>query len=635
MAVGCFSPDNEISVGEQTSSSATKIINSADSAERGSLLVKFNEEGTRSLAGGITRNSGEISTNIALLNEALREIEAISIEPLFPINPKHIERARKAGLHRWYVVRFDNDKELEKAAEAISKIEEVEIVQYNSYLTHQPSKAIYDESPQAESRLSVSEVNDPGFSKQWHYYSSEANKVHEAQIAGMDINVKDAWRYCSGDSSIVVAVIDEGVDYTHEDLAANMWVNNGEIPNNKIDDDGNGFIDDVHGFNHYTGGEISWDKAGDSGHGTHVAGTIAAVNQNGKGLCGVAGGDGSGNGVRIMSSQLFSGKSKGTAEVSARAFHYAADNGAVIAQCSWGYDGGTMKSDKDYKTRAGAEYDGILYFQSAKNSNVIDGGLVIFAAGNDSLSISSYPGAYRTLVSVASVGCDGLPAYYTNYKAGVNISAPGGDTKNHGKGGGVYSTLPKNKYGYMQGTSMACPHVSGVAALGLSYAKQLGKTFSLEEFTAMLLLSVDNIDNDIQASPIFSAHYTGNMGSGRIDALKMLMNVEGTPCIDVPQGNYFEVDLRKYFGDGDLNLSIRSVSMSEEDKSRLGVTNGPKVFSNKLIITCENTGHGFIEVETLIGGSNAGSDNATGSRVTTKRFAIIVRKNHTLNGGWL
>ena len=640
MLIGCISHEDTLVIGEVEKLFSAKIINSPRSAEAGKLLVKFNEKAT--LAFESTKCSDVTRSNIGALNVALTNINAISIERLFPIDPRHEERTRKAGLHRWYVLSFDSEMQLEKAAQSLAAISDVDIVQYNSILSHNPSAAVLAEVG-ASTRLSVESVNDPAFKNQWHYYNTGSG-IHENQVAGLDVNGKDAWQYCTGDASIIVAVIDEGVDYTHEDLKANMWVNKGEIADNGIDDDGNGYIDDVHGYNHCTGGGISWNASGDSGHGTHVAGTVAAVNNNGKGVCGVAGGDGSGNGVKIMSSQLFSGKAKGTAEVSARAFKYAADNGAVIAQCSWGYDANdgvpSITNDLHFKRGAGAEYDGILYFQSVKNSDVLDGGLVVFAAGNDGIGQSGYPGGYRDFISVASTGCDGMPAYYTNYGPGVNISAPGGDMKNHGNAGGVLSTMPNNRYGYMQGTSMACPHASGVAALGLSYAKQLGKHFSLEEFTSMFLLSTDNIDNYIATNEEVAAKYYGKMGTGSIDALRMLMNVEGTPCISVTKGSLNMIDLRPYLGDGTLDIVVRdnldsSTIMSDEDKEKLGVTNGPRISSNKLIITCEKAGHGYINVSCVIGGKEPGSDDNMGGRVSTKRLAIIVRNSHATNGGWM
>lgn len=134
--------------------------------------------------------------------------------------------------------------------------------------------------------------------------------------AGADINAQDAWAITAGNPGVVVAIVDQGVKYTHPDLAANMWINTQEKNGaTGADDDGNGYIDDIYGYNFVTRGAVSWDREvwvggenkGDSGHGTHVAGTVAAVNNNGVGVCGVAGGTGRNDGVKLMSCQIFSG----------------------------------------------------------------------------------------------------------------------------------------------------------------------------------------------------------------------------------------------------------------------------------------------------------------------------------------
>jgi hypothetical protein len=174
----------------------------------------------------------------------------------------------------------------------------------------------------------------------------------------------------------------------------------------------------------------------------------------------------------------------------------------------------------------------------------------------------------------------------------------------------------------------------------LSYAKKLGKKFSLEEFTAMLLLSVNNIDNDLEANPTFSTFYPKNMGSGRVDALKMLLNVEGTPCVSIQRGSLVQIDLQPYLGDGDLDLKIldnldTASIISEEDKARIGVSSGPRIYGGKLIITCDKIGHATINVSCIVGGDKAGADDSMGGRVTTKRLAIIVRDSHAANGGWM
>ena len=344
---------------------------------------------------------------------------------------------------------------------------------------------------------------------QWHY-NNTGNIFAQTSQLGADANVYAAWQLSTGNPDVIVAVVDQGVKYDHEDLAANMWVNEAELNGTPgVDDDGNGYVDDIYGYN-FTKETGELDFSAELMHGTHVAGTIAAVNNNGVGVCGIAGGSGRGDGVKIMSCQIFHDKDGGDAATSAKAIKYAADNGAAIIQCSYGYPAGSVTSDTAYSSGASAEKQAIDYFIAKQNCAAIEGGLAIFAAGNDLTGISGYPGAYRDYISVTAMSCDYTPAYYTNYGPGCNIAAPGGDAyqsylENINTGASeVLSTVNGGKYGYMQGTSMACPHVSGVAALGLSYALQLGKTFTQNEFTTLLLTSVKRS--------------TGSSGSGVVPA---------------------------------------------------------------------------------------------------------------------
>jgi serine protease len=610
----------EYTPGQAEGSTVSKIVNDSSSSENGTLLVRFKD--------------GE-----DVPSEIISGSAAISLEPLF-------SGSGDASLKCWFIARFSAEIPSESIAGILSEREDVDKIQYNKIIRENPSErmALPQECLTPSTRSSSADkliFNDTNLSDQWHLINTGNTNICKTAVEGADISVKDAWRLTGGDPSIVVAIIDEGVMYNHPDLAANFWTNETELNGEPgVDDDGNGFIDDVHGYNFASDKpEISWNKSGDSGHGTHVAGTVAAVNNNGIGVCGVAGGTGNGDGVRLMSCQIFDGSTSSSASV-ARAFMYAADNGATVAQCSFGYDAGEYKTDEEFKKRCSAEYAGIEYFLSKTNchSDVVDGNIIIFSAGNNSKRICSYPGGLKDVVSVTAFGPGYQPAGYTNYGTGCNISAPGGDyyvgRAGYNKKCQVLSTIPGSDYtgdyGWMEGTSMATPHVSGVVALGLSYAKKLGLKFSREEFISMLLTSVNGIDSYFTGtkpldteSDMELSYYIGNMGTGAVDAWKLLMNIEGTPSFQLQIGTT-DLDLTELIGAQSAVLNNIAVEMDEASRSSMGVSGDLKVAGNTLSINCTKPGSGYLTV----------TADSQGIPITRK-ISIICRAGISENGGWL
>jgi len=634
---------------EPEAKAASKLVFSSENAVRGELLVCFGEEavaGIESSVMQVTRSGGVATrSGIADFDAVLGSIGVKALQRLFPVDERNEERTRAAGLHRWYVVEFDDDADLDKAALDMARIAEVSKVEFNQQLMHVHEGRVIPlaETGAAPQTRAAVGFNDPHLGKQWHYINTGDKSIYSKIKAGADVNCDEAWKLCTGDPRVIVAVVDDCVQWDHPDLAANMWTNTAELNGSEgRDDDSNGYADDIHGFNFVDNTTLTISTKGDApDHGTHVAGTVAAVNNNGTGVAGIAGGSGKNDGVKIMSCQIFHDKDGGDAATSAKAIKYAADNGAAIIQCSYGYPAGSVTSDAAYSSGASAEKQAIDYFIAKQNCAAVSGGLAIFAAGNDLTGISGYPGAYRDYISVTAMSCDYTPAYYTNYGPGCNIAAPGGDAyqsylENIKTGASeVLSTVNGGKYGYMQGTSMACPHVSGVAALGLSYALQLGKTFTQNEFTTLLLTSVNDINQYCTGTKQYFtdkgslatldlSQYKKGMGTGYIDAYQVLMNVRGITCIPIPVGSQYTLNLQPYLGGGNLDLKITEISISAEDMDRLGISANPTIFANQIILK--------VRIKLLAGnGNNSGMNGMP----ITKEFAFIAREVHSQNGGWL
>lgn len=347
------------------------------------------------------------------------------------------DKAISSRLNNWVHIKLNKGLDEEKILEKLRRHPLIDIVEYNYIYT-------------------INQIpNDPDFSSLWGLHNVGQNSgTNDA-----DIDAPEAWDKQTGSNSTVVAVIDTGVDYTHPDLAENMWTNPNEIAGNGIDDDANGYVDDIHGYDFINNDN---DPMDDHNHGTHVSGTIAAVGNNGIGIVGVSWN------ANIMAVKIFNAAGRTNELTIVNAINYATMMGAPVMNNSWG---GGPNSQLIYDAINDANDFKLLFVAAAGNSN------------NDNDNRAYYPASYDlpNILAVAATDKNDLTASFSSYgRTTVDLGAPGVE---------ILSTLPGNKYASYNGTSMATPHVSGAAALILSQSP----TYNASDLKAILMGTVDPI----------------------------------------------------------------------------------------------------------------------------------------------
>jgi len=396
----------------------------------------------------------QISTGITTVDYVLSEFGLSSIEPVFPT---HERRTDLPDVSRIYKVKYNSEASPLTVARAVSGL----------------PKVLYAEPNTVHEQFET--PNDPMYSDQWHLPKISAHL---------------AWNVSHGNSEILIGIVDSGVDMDHPDLADNLWYNEPEMNGTEgVDDDGNGFVDDVWGWD-FAFGDNNPDNIGaGNAHGSHVAGLSNAVTDNNVGVAGVAWN------IRTIVTKHSDDQAASWIANGMEGIMYAAEMGASVINCSWGGGGYSQYGQDviDYVTGLGA--------------------LVVAAAGNSNSDDVHFPAAYEEVMSVAATGSNDNRASFSNYGIWVDVAAPGVST---------LATVPEHSYANFSGTSMASPITAGVAGLVKSFFPDL----TPQELAMRVAGSTTNIDG-------FNPGYEGLLGSGRVNAYQGLTYNE-SDFVEIP-----------------------------------------------------------------------------------------------------
>lgn len=415
--------------------------------------------------------NNEWQTGAADLDAVLGRFPLSRVEPLLRPNLK----SDPVGLNR--ILRLD----LTRSADLKPLLSELRRLPGVEYAEEPPIRYTDDLTGKYTGREPDFVPGDPYYPDQWVFPVMQAPA---------------AWDLTKGDPSVVVAIVDNGTDWDHPDLDENIWSNSGEIANNGLDDDGNGFVDDVRGWDFQDDDndpnpEIQPGYDNPDYHGTHTAGLVGAIMNNGRGVVGMA------PECKVMAVRAGEG---GTIYYGIQGILYAAHNGADVISLSWGGPG-AYSLEQDIITDA-----------------LIQGAVIIAAAGNNGTSQEHYPAAYDNVIAVASTDPDDGLSSFSNYGSWISVSAPGQ----------VILSLVPDGYGTAYGTSMATPLVAGVAALVKSYHP----FWTADQISAQILYTADDIS---AKNPLFS----GMIGSGRVNAYRAV--AETAPGMQIADLSFSEI----------------------------------------------------------------------------------------------